>query len=543
MHRSLKMAFALLAACLLWAGPVHGPASAADPDCRFGIAVPLGIGGYQDQLEESRACAYLDWGYSQSPYEPPGVEYIQMLRVRDDLYPIDSVTLSDLVAANPGASWVIGNEPDTCYENQDCVTPETYAARYYDLAGQIRALDGTANIGFGSLVQPSDLRLRYLERAWQELISLAGSQAAAEDLIDFWNVHAFILNEWPLEWGTGIPLGFVCDTDQGLCWDEGTSPDCSATPQLCWPIVHYTTYPYNETHDNAIFNARIHTLRTWMEARGLRSYPLWITEYGSLFPPQDPPGGPNLVNVSDAETARFMVETLEFIRTETDSITGNPGDGNRLVQRALWYSLNEHRYKFGGTLYDPDDNGRRTPVGDAWLFDQWAQDPPRAVLSVYYVPSLFSPGQGRVYLMRTELTLEGLPGQAFRFLLWFHIPEDWSVGWARQVSTSYGSAPMTPSNESALWVADPGMCSYGGSPETGYKWEGWEGPIETLPDQAARLGDAVVIRGGLRVSDTEDPGEYTHVRAVVGLMIDLDGNGTPDSYSCSGAGSSVVSVE
>lgn len=336
---------------------------ASDFDCRFGVTAPLGIVGYESKFDEAGACATLDWGSQRPASLPAEIEYLHVLRVRDDLYPGVLSNLDTLVPANPGAVWEIGNEPDTCYEQQDCVDPETYAARYQAIANQIRNLDATAEIGFGTIVQPTPLRLRYLERAWLELVSLEGSQSNASALIDFWNVHSFILNEWPGEWGTGVPLGFTCDTDIGQCWDEGASPDCTANPDLCWAPVHYTNYPYNETHDNSIFNARVMNLRQWMADVGERAKPLWITEYGSLFPPIDPPGGPDLVNVSDQETARFMLESFDFLLNAVDAGTGFPPDGNRLVQRWYWYSLNEYRYKFGGSLYDPDNGGAITLVG------------------------------------------------------------------------------------------------------------------------------------------------------------------------------------
>lgn len=408
----------------------HAPAAVtSDNWWRFGVVAPLGVGGYEAQLDDLKAGAYLDFGRSLSPARPGGIEYIQVLRVRDDVYPDVLSELAGLVTANPGAYWEIGNEPDTTYENQDNVTPETYAERFFAIATQIRGLDSSARIGFGTVVQATPIRLRYLERAWQRLIALAESQSAASGLIDFWNVHAFILNEWPGEWGTGVPPGFICEgAGRGRCWDDFQGPtfDCDADPGQCWLPVHYTAYPFNETHDNAIFEARVVALRQWMKGIGEQDKPLWITEYGSLFPTIDPPGGPDLVNVSDSETIGFMTESFDYLLTTTDPDLGCPSDGNRLVQRWFWYSLNDHRYTFGGTLYDPDNSKARTAVGTAWInyvdppvfadvsIDHWARDYIEAlyhggfVVGCSYTPRLYCPER---VLIRAESAVFILRGQ------------------------------------------------------------------------------------------------------------------------------------
>jgi len=158
--------------------PAQGAAVPSDNWWRFGVVAPLGEAGYETPLDDLRAGAYLDFGRSLSPARPGGIEYIQVLRVRDDVYPIDPTELSGLVAANLGAYWEVGNEPDTTYENQDNVTPETYADRFYEIATQIRSLDSTARIGFGTVVQPTPIRLRYLERAWEQLKTCSGRGTA-----------------------------------------------------------------------------------------------------------------------------------------------------------------------------------------------------------------------------------------------------------------------------------------------------------------------------------------------------------------------------
>lgn len=353
-RRRLTTAFALglLAAGLALAINAGAAPAAGEISCRFGITVPNGLAGYETQLADLKVASYLDWGAKANPSLPNGTHFIQVLRVKDSLYPGTLSALPGLVAANPGAHWMVGNEPDTVREGQDGVTAEVYADRYYELASQMRGLDPSAHIGFGSIVQPTPIRLRYLDRAWARLTQLAGGETAASGLIDIWSIHSFILNEHPFQWGAGVPPGFESDWADAVIYDlEWTGTD--------WDVP--------ETHDNSIFNSRLQAFRQWLMNKGEAGKPLWITEYGSLFPPIDPEGGPNYVNVSDAETARFMRETFDFMLGATDSSSGLAQDGERLVQRWYWFSLNKERDTFGGTLYDPDNGGAITEVGTAWV--------------------------------------------------------------------------------------------------------------------------------------------------------------------------------
>jgi len=348
-------ALAILAAALLNPFPAKQAAQAGltqteGTACRVGIDAPLPTDGYDIAI--LRSASLLDWGAVNNPNLPEGVEYIRVLRLRDDVYPQTLANLPAWVQANPGGVWIVGNEPDTTYEGQDGLLPEVYADRYFELATIIRRLDRSAQIGFGPIVQPSPIRIRYLQRAWERLVADTGSTEAASRLIDLWTPHSFILNEQPLSWGTGIPPGFENDHDDAFIID----------------IDHlYYTYSID------IFEPRIIAFREWMAGIGEREKPLWITEYGSLFPPIDPPGGPDYYNVSDEDTSAFMLATFEFMLEASDAQSGMPADGDQLVQRWFWYSLNDHRYHFGGSLYNPDypDFGPLTTlVGENFIYFQ-----------------------------------------------------------------------------------------------------------------------------------------------------------------------------
>ncbi len=323
-------------------------------NCRFGLTSPMGINDGID-MTSLQAGAYLDWG-AITPNIPAGMEYIHVLRVGETCYDsvngtkvdcasltppqktpyqnsLDLITppdpnLMSIITTYPGGFWIIGNEPDTTYEGQDDLTAEDYATRYFDVANQIRALDPTAKIGFGTIVQPTPIRLRYLDKVWDKLVLLAGTVQAASGLIDVWTSHGFIMNEVDGQWGTGVPRGFENST---------------------YDAVHISNI--SNTYSISIFSNRIKKYRQWLKDKGEQNKPLWITEYGSFIPPITQG---NYVTVPDSLTRQFMVSSFDFMMNAADPATGMPLDNNRLVQSWFWYSLNDHRYSFGGSLYDID---------------------------------------------------------------------------------------------------------------------------------------------------------------------------------------------
>ena len=134
---------------------------------------------------------------------------------------------------------------------------------------------------------------------------------------------------------------------------------------------------FSETHSIIIFINRILEFRTWLDQIGEQEKPLWITEYGSLFPPIDPPVIPgedpiDYVNVSDIDTTNFMIDTFDYLLNARDEMIGLPEDDFHLVQRWFWYSLNDYRYVFGGSLLDPENDFEMTYVGN--YFKEYTDD-------------------------------------------------------------------------------------------------------------------------------------------------------------------------
>jgi hypothetical protein len=342
--------------------PIRAEANALGDPCHIAITVPNGVDGYD--LPVIGVSSFLNWGKVRPSGIPSYIDHVKVLRVRDDLYPSELASLDTYLTLPQyqGQVWIIGNEPDTTNNGQDGVTAEVYAERYYEMATKIRSLDLTASIGFGPVVQPTPLRIRYLQKAIDHMATTlppsgAGTITDTLALIDIFTPHAFILNEQPFVWGAGIPPGFENDHNDAFIIDIFTQVD--------W------------THDINLFNQFVTGYRQWMKNIGAQDKPLWLTEYGSLMPPIDPPDGRDLVNVTDEATRDYMLATFDSILNTKDPAIGYAADDNRLVQRGYWYSLNEFRYMFGGALFDPLTTAR-TIVGDAYV----AYNPPPGSVSL-----------------------------------------------------------------------------------------------------------------------------------------------------------------
>ena len=341
--------FLLLVLVLSYSAPV-GQARAVTPrdtavagNCRFGITVTTGKGS--SLLSELSVGAYLDWAHTPRAPVPPGLDYIHVVRLRDGArqYVYDpqlpevtarfESSLREAVEHYPGQAWLVGNEPDTAFENQDALTPDAYALAYGRVYRLIKSVDPTARVGIGTIVQPTPLRLQWLEQMWASYRTLYRTDPPSE----FWSIHSFILREKAGDWGTGVP------------------------PGLAGPAGEL--YTLEQTNDVDIFKTRLMDFRRWMAGHGQRAKPLWITEYGSLLPHD---GRTGLVTQPIERARDYMLATFDYLLAARDSEVGYPYDGDRLVQRWFWYSLDDHLWRFGGSLFDPD-TGQRTLVGDAFV--------------------------------------------------------------------------------------------------------------------------------------------------------------------------------
>ena len=145
-------------------------------NCRFGVTLVTGSG--RDILPELRVGAYLDWSLAPRDPPPQGVDFIHVVRLRNgerqfvydpalpDVTAQFESSLQDAIKQYPGQAWLVGNEPDTTFETQDALTPDEDALAYGHVYQLIKSTDPTARVGIGTIVQPTPLRLRWLEKMW-----------------------------------------------------------------------------------------------------------------------------------------------------------------------------------------------------------------------------------------------------------------------------------------------------------------------------------------------------------------------------------------
>jgi hypothetical protein len=145
--------------------------------------------------------------------------------------------------------------------------------------------------------------------------------------VDVWNIHMYILQEVAGSFGASIPVGI------------------SATVGM--------TYSIPQSIDMSVFSSLVVNMRQWMKARGYQDKPLIITEYGALFP---------LWLLDDfglyqADVNNFLAGTVTYLDMAANPDLGYPADGNRLVQQAALYSLDDDSqdagyYRWGSFVYN-----------------------------------------------------------------------------------------------------------------------------------------------------------------------------------------------
>ena len=320
--------------------------TAPAPLWRFGVAqVRRGLTDYDSYgMASMRFGWYVNFGVTANPSTPYGMEYVPTVRIKQTKLAADGFTKTDcrvgtdyvtpyeytvspslsqiqsIATSHPGMTWLIGNEMDRrdwgngyC-SRQDEMLPELYAQAYHDLYSAIKSADSTAQVAIGGMVEFTDLRSQYLDRVWAEYSRLYGGQTMP---VDVWNIHLYVLREEKNGWGADIPPGF--NETSGELYTILDNKDFTKA----WP--------------------QIVSLRTWMKDHGQQNKPLIITEYGVNMPAwvecpayPDPTGCPfTPEQVRDS----MMYPSFDAFLNQTDANIGYPADGNRLVQRWNWWSV------------------------------------------------------------------------------------------------------------------------------------------------------------------------------------------------------------
>ena len=226
--------------------------------------------------------------------------------------------------ANPASLWIVGNEPECIYQGNR--TPEEYAEIYREYYVFLKAHDPACRVAIGGVVQPTPLRLQWLDRVLEHYQARYGEPMP----VDVWNIHNQILQEKRDDYGCRIPVGL--DDDQGMI------------------------YPWWQNDSLEHFTDHVWAFRQWMADRGQRDKWLIISEYGVLYPSHwfDSLGEPG----GDVRIMTFMGATFDFLLSARDDDIGCRHDDNRLVQRWAWFSLNSPTWEqdpwagYSGNLCD-----------------------------------------------------------------------------------------------------------------------------------------------------------------------------------------------
>jgi len=156
---------------------------------------------------------------------------------------------------------------------------------------------------------------------------------------------------------------------------SGTRVGAGLPPGLDNPIEWDPPGNNIDAHiDMNLFDQHIRDFRQWMKDRDQQQKPLIVSEYGVLFwHCEDDEGNvtaPNCANdlYSGDRVSKFMTATFDYFLNTADCDLGYSGDNCRLVQRWVWYGMNED----GTDLFNPetylfhDDTSNLSHVGAAF---------------------------------------------------------------------------------------------------------------------------------------------------------------------------------
>jgi len=262
----LLLALAAATSWIAQAGAMTQSIAPYSEQWRFGVGVDGRYGQITDfAVDQLGAGWYSDWSTNLNPPHPGGMEYVQVISVKDTLYPPDWASLAQKIANNPGSVWVVGNEPDCIWEDCNNRTPDEYATIYHDVYSFIKGQDPTAQVAIASVVEGTPLRILYLTKIWDSY-----QQQYSDTMpVDIFNMHVHIIKEghsWAPA-GIGIP--------------PGISPQEEGSAQQ---------YAIADNDNLDIFIDQVMRYRQWMRDHGQQNKPLIISEYGVLYPPEYPFG-------------------------------------------------------------------------------------------------------------------------------------------------------------------------------------------------------------------------------------------------------------
>ncbi len=331
--------------------------SNGNANCRYGIStIPNSATPWMNTFG---AGWHLNFIPNYTNFDPGNdAEYVYTLRMQNGNFnpPLSSIT-ADL-NAHPGSLWLVGSEIEVNFpESGDKTYPDDYAHAYRTAYNFIKERDPSAQVGIGGMSMATPGRLQYMEKVWDEYVSVYGEPIP----VDVWNVHIYIFAE--RKWGTTQPHHgqIALGTDPLLGKQSpGNSSHCSRDDVYC--IAE---------HDSlSIFQQQTVAFRQWMKDHGQQNKPLIISEIALLYQPNVTDEFGN--NFSPSRVNNFMNAVFNYLEGAKSASLGYPADDNRLVQQWMWFSMNvpagisgrpSNLLKDNLTSYSPGSVDALTSVG------------------------------------------------------------------------------------------------------------------------------------------------------------------------------------
>lgn len=253
-------------------------------------------------------------------------------------------TLKSSLQLFPGALWIVGNEPDREYA-QDDTYPAMYARIYHDVYTFIKSNDPSARVGVAGLVGFTAGREQYMQIVWDTYKSLYGTSMSA----DAWTIHPYVLWE---SGGSGAHVALGTDPALAIPYNA----NCNDPTSICLA----------EHDDIDLFAEMIVRMRQWMWRHGQQNKPLLVTEWGIILPSDyiDENGQ----DFDAARVSDYMRTTQDYFRNAVDTTIGLPVDDYRLVQQWLWFPLgiSGNSSSSSARLVEQEAPYNSTDVGKAW---------------------------------------------------------------------------------------------------------------------------------------------------------------------------------
>lgn len=340
-----------------------GEASATAPNCRYGVtASQKGA----NQIGPMKIGWVVTFGPSKPSWVPSNVSHTPMIRLKQNrdsegkrlpsYTASPSLTNSGLgqqIQAHPGAVWIVGNEVDRVYW-QDDLMPEIYADAYHDAYHFIKQKDPTAKVAVSGLVLVSPGRLQYLDKVLEAYRTKYGAPMP----VDVWTFHAYIFPERIEDYRR--PGDNVVPPDSGkpvfASVANGTDPALALKLPHWWrplserlELCKRDDYSCIYEHDNIeLFKKQVIDMRSWMKARGYQNTPLLLTEWSLLHQYKVDANGQCTATKDEHENCftpqrvtRFMEDSIRYLENATDPNLGYPLDNYRLVQQWAWFLLDD----------------------------------------------------------------------------------------------------------------------------------------------------------------------------------------------------------